>query len=90
MNKLRNTNTTFYTSDYTIDLANQYKQILLKSSTESICAIANFDVTELTQKVNFGKTGNWQDYFTGNQLNVSDNSIDITLQPGEYRLYISK
>lgn len=90
MNKLRNTNTTFYTSDYTIDLANQYKQILLKSSTESICAIANFDVTELTQKVNFGKTGNWQDYFTGNQLNVSDNSIDVTLQPGEYRLYISK
>ncbi|WP_291105374.1 MULTISPECIES: alpha-amylase family glycosyl hydrolase [unclassified Dysgonomonas] len=90
MNKLRNTNTTFYTSDYTIDLANQYKQVLLKSSTESICAIANFDVTELTQKVNFGKTGNWQDYFTGNQLNVSDNSIDITLQPGEYRLYISK
>lgn len=90
MNKLRNTNTTFYTSDYTIDLANQYKQILLKSSTESICAIANFDVIELTQKVNFGKTGNWQDYFTGNQLNVSDNSIDITLQPGEYRLYISK
>ena len=90
MNKLRNTNTTFYTSDYSIDLANQYKQILLKSSTESICAIANFDVTELTQKVNFGKTGNWQDYFTGNQLNVSDNSIDITLQPGEYRLYISK
>ena len=90
MNKLRNTNTTFYTSDYTIDLANQYKQILLKSSTESICAIANFDVTELTQKVNFGKTGNWQDYFTGNQLNVSDNSIDVTLQPGQYRLYISK
>ena len=90
MNKLRNTNTTFYTSDYTIDLANQYKQILLKSSTESICAIANFDVIELTQKVNFGKAGNWQDYFTGNQLNVSDNSIDITLQPGEYRLYISK
>ena len=90
MNKLRNTNTTFYTSDYTIDLANQYKQILLKSSTESICAIANFDVIELTQKVNFGKAGNWQDYFTGNQLNVYDNSIDITLQPGEYRLYISK
>lgn len=90
INKLRNTNTTFYTSDYTIDLANQYKQILLKSSTESICAIANFDVTELTQKVNFGKTGKWEDYFTGNQLNVSDNSIDITLQPGEYRLYISK
>ena len=90
MNKLRNTNTTFYTSDYTIDLANQYKQILLKSSTESICVIANFDVTELTQKVNFGKTGKWEDYFTGNQLNVSDNSIDIILQPGEYRLYISK
>lgn len=90
INKLRNTNTTFYTTDYTIDLANQYKQILLKSSAESICAIANFDVTELTQKVNFGKTGKWEDYFTGNQLNVSDNSIDITLQPGEYRLYISK
>jgi 1,4-alpha-glucan branching enzyme len=90
MNKLRNSNTAFSASDYTIDVGNQYKQILLKGSSEYVCAIANFDVAEATATVNFGKAGNWEDYFSGDKLSLSTTTQSIKLQPGEYRLYMSK
>lgn len=90
MNTLRNSNAAFSSSDYVIDTKNQYKQILLKSANGYVCAIANFDVAEATQTVNFGKTGKWEDYFSGNTLSLSATTETIKLQPGEYRLYISK
>lgn len=90
MNILRNSNMAFSTSDYIADVKNQFKQILLKSSDQYVCAIANFDVVELTQNVNFGKTGQWEDYFSNEKLNLTGITQDIKLQPGEYRLYISK
>ncbi len=64
MNTLRNSNAAFSTSDYLADVRNQFKQILLKSSGGYVCTIANFDVVELAQEVNFGKTGQWEDYFS--------------------------
>lgn len=90
MIKLRNQNTIFSTNDYTIKEDDLYKQILLKSSTGNICAIANLNVTVTTKSVTFGKTGEWEDYFTGEKLNLTATSKDVELQPGEYRLYISK
>jgi len=90
MNKLRNSNQVFGTNDYTIDLANQYKQILLKSGNNYVCAIANFDVVPLSAPVNLGKGGAWTEYFTNTQADFPTGTQTIELQPGEYRLYISK
>ena len=90
MNKIRNSNVTFSTDDYVADVKDQFKQIRLRSSDEYVCAIANFDVVELTQSVNFGKAGQWEDYFSSSKLTLTGTTQDIKLQPGEYRLYISK
>ncbi|MDR0825017.1 MAG: alpha-amylase [Prevotella sp.] len=90
MNKLRYTNAAFSTDNYTADVKNQFKQILLKSTSGYVCAIANFDVVELTQHVDFGKAGKWEDYFSNEKLDLSATTQDIKLKPGEYRLYMSK
>lgn len=90
MNKLRNENAIFSTGDYTIKEDDLYKQILLKSGSGNVCAVANFNVSVTSKTVDFGKTGEWEDYFTGDKLNLTATSKDIELQPGEYRLYISK
>ncbi len=90
MNNLRNTNEIFYTSDFTANVSDQFKQILLKSDNGYICAIANFDYQNASATVNFGKTGEWEDYFTGEKLTLTTTDQIIELQPGEYRLYISK
>lgn len=90
MNKIRTSNPVFSTSDYEIDLKNQFKQILLKSGSGYICVIANFDVVPVFADVKFEKIGKWQEYFTKNEINVSDKALSIELKPGEYRLYMSK
>lgn len=90
MNKLRNENPTFSTNDYITDVVGQYKQVLLKSNSGYVCAIANFDVKPVAATVKFGKSGKWQEYFSKSEINLSADSQAIELQPGEYRLYISK
>lgn len=90
MNKLRNSNSVFSTKDYTTDLVNQYKQILLKSGSNYVCAIANFDVKPVSAAVNFGKAGTWTEYFSNSTFTTTGDMETIELQPGEYRLYVSK
>ncbi|MFV0310068.1 MAG: alpha-amylase family glycosyl hydrolase [Dysgonomonas sp.] len=90
MNKLHTTNPIFSTTDYTIGIGDNFKQILLKSAEGYVCAIANFAIVHATATVNFGKTGTWQDYFTGKTLVVNESTQEITLNPGEYYLYFSK
>ncbi len=90
INKLRTTDPIFSTSDYTTDLVNNFKQILLRSPAGYACAIANFDVESLTATVNFGKVGTWTDYFTGKKLVVTDKNQSVELKPGEYYLYLNK
>lgn len=87
MNQLRNTYPVFSTSNYTINVSGQVKQILLQSSEGNVCAVANFGVTSQTATVNFGKNGVWHDYFSENTLDVGESAMSLTLQPGEYHLY---
>ena len=90
MNELRKTKSVFSTSDYDIDFKTNYKTIVLKSTNEIVVAIANFDVIPRTKSVNFTKSGVWEDQFSDSEITTTDNSISITLDPGEYRLYLSK
>ena len=80
----------FSTSDYTIDLTNHFKTVVLKSANETVVAMANFDVVTKTKNVNFTKTGVWNDYFTGLEITADAATKSITLNPGEYRLYFSQ
>ena len=80
----------FSTSDYTIDLTNNFKTIVLKSANETVAAMANFDVTTQTKDVNFTKTGVWKDYFSDSEITADAPTKSITLNPGEYRLYFSQ
>ena len=80
----------FSTSDYTIDLKNNFKTIILKSTNETVVAMANFDVVARTKSVNFSKAATWKDYFSGDEITTTTAAISITLEPGEYRLYFSE
>jgi 1,4-alpha-glucan branching enzyme len=90
MINLRKTQAVFSTSDYTTDLINNFKTVILKSDNETAIAMANFNLKETTKNINFGKGGIWTEYFSGNQINLNSTSENITLAPGEYRLYFSK
>jgi hypothetical protein len=87
---LRKNNPVFSTSDYTIDLVNHFKTIVLQATDETVVAMANFDVTDRSKDVNFTKAGVWKDFFSGEEITTTAATESITLEAGEYRLYFSK
>ena len=77
----------FSTQNYTCELKEPFKYITLTSSNQSVVAMANFDVVEVTQRVDFGTSGTWRDYFTHESITIASPLAEVTLSAGEYRLY---
>ncbi|MBI1781334.1 MAG: T9SS type A sorting domain-containing protein, partial [Sphingobacteriales bacterium] len=67
-----------------------YKTIVLDSSSLKVVVVANFDVVQQSVSVTFPQTGTWYSYLTGSTLNVAGATQNITLQPGEYYVYLNK
>lgn len=87
---LKNSVNAFKSADYEIDLQSNLKQILLRSTNEYVCTIANMDMEPQMMNVNFEKTGTWVEQFSNTTISVDNPITQITLQPGEYKVYISK
>jgi len=55
-----------------------------------LVVVGNFDLSAKTAPVNFPVAGTWYSYLTKTSINVTGTSASITLQPGEYHVYINK
>lgn len=55
-----------------------------------VVVIGNFDIAARTASFNFPATGTWHSYLTKTSINVTGGSANITLQPGEYHVYLNK
>lgn len=85
--KLKKTQPVFQTADFTLDFSGLVKRMTLNSPTLTVYGVSNFDTKNSTQPAGFPLGGTWYDYFTGQSLNVTDPSVPVTLQPGEFHLY---
>ena len=74
------------------------KQITLKnvpytstpadSTQMNVQVVGNFELTSQVISVNFSHQGTWYDYYDeGKSFNVSGNTENIFLEPGEYKIY---
>jgi len=79
----------FRTSDYTMTAGNNVaaKKLVLRHDEGDAIVVGNFDVTGTNVQPGFTQTGWWYELFSGDSLDVTDISVIITLNPGEYRLY---
>ncbi|NOQ92111.1 MAG: T9SS type A sorting domain-containing protein [Flavobacteriaceae bacterium] len=80
----------FQTTDFTLNVNTLVKNIVLRHSDMDVVVVGNFDVTTKSVNPNFTKTGTWYEYYTSTQMNVTNTTGLISLQPGEYRLYTTK
>ena len=64
----------------------------IRSAADSsqIVIVGNFDVTAQSGSVTFPVAGTWYDYLNGNTITATGVSQSITLQPGEYHLYLNR
>ena len=85
--KLKTTQEIFKTTDFMVDLAGMVKKLTLTNSTNKLISIANLDLAERSVADIFPNAGKWYDFFTGNELNVSDLATKYTLKAGEFHIY---
>lgn len=84
----------FIANNITIDrsLAGAFKWLKLRSATDSslLCIIGNFDVTAQTATFTFPAAGTWFDYLANTSFTATAGPQTITLQPGEYHVYVNR
>lgn len=80
----------FKSTDFVMDVASNKKQVLLKSNEGYVCTVANMGVASTDIEVNFGKAASWTEVFSNTSFTSTDAKQNLTLKPGEYRVYISK
>jgi len=79
----------FSSGNFSINASGQLKKISITDPSMDITILGNFGVTTGNITPYFQKRGMWYEYFLGDSLNVTDTLAQISLQPGEYRIYTS-
>ncbi len=77
----------------TIDqnLGGGFKWLRVNSGdTSRLVVVGNFDVTPQTGTITFPTAGTWYNYLDSSLLTTTGSAQSITLQPGEYRVYINR
>ena len=66
------------------------KWVQLSTDSAHLVVVGNFDINPISGSVPFPLTGSWTDYFTGTRLEVAAPTQTVSLQPGEYRIYLDR
>lgn len=72
------------------DFTNAFKWLQVTTDTSNMTVIGNFDVLPATGTVTFQNPGTWYDYLTGATFSATGSAQSITLQPGEYHVYLNR
>lgn len=86
----------FKTDNFTLEVADDFeKKIYLVddnatgSEPKYVIIVGNFRVTSLTTQAFFQEAGTWYDEVTETSSEVSHTSMNLTLAPGEFKIYFN-
>ncbi|MDQ3682889.1 MAG: alpha-amylase family glycosyl hydrolase [Bacteroidota bacterium] len=71
-------------------LAGAYKTIKVNADTSRLMVVGNFDVNAITSTITFPTAGIWYDYLNGNTFTATGAAQQVSLQPGEYHVYLNR
>jgi 1,4-alpha-glucan branching enzyme len=80
----------FESEDFTLNTSSFLKRIEINGDDMNVRIIGNFDVEASEIDPNFSETGTWYDYFSGEELTITDVNALIDLEAGEYHIYTNK
>jgi glycosidase len=82
----------FLTGSINSSLSATFKWIKVSSAsdTSDILVVGNFDVQAQTSSVSFQTAGTWFDYLAGTPYTATGSAQNITLQPGEFHIYVNR
>ena len=85
--KLKKDYPAFSSNDFRMSVSGYLKRMWINHPSMNVVVIANFAVFTDTMLPEFQNTGKWYNYFTGEELNVVNADMPVTLEPGEFRIY---
>ncbi len=85
--KLKTTQEIFRTTDFQADLGGIVKKMTLKNATSQLISVSNFALNESSVANIFPILGKWYDYFTSEELEVTDLTKIYPLKSGEFHIY---
>jgi hypothetical protein len=89
--QLRKNYDVFETTDFQLNVSTgKIRSVRLNSPSMNVVAVSNIATTTETATVVFQHTGTWYDYYTGATLDVTGANASVTLNAGDYRLYIDQ
>jgi hypothetical protein len=77
-------------TNFSYSLSGAQKSYKLTYGTYHVIVVGNFALEEAKVTLSFPATGTWNDYFNQSTFEVTGENMDITLQPGEYRLFSTR
>jgi len=80
----------FITNQINRNLSSGFKWLQITTDTSKICVVGNFDVVSQTGSVTFQTAGTWYDYLDGTTITATGAAQNITLQVGEYHVYLNR
>jgi len=80
----------FLTNQIDRDLASAIKTLRVSTDSSKIMVVGNFGVTTQTGAVTFQSAGTWYDYLNGGTINATGAAQVMSLEPGEYHVYLNR
>jgi hypothetical protein len=76
----------------TRNLGGAFKTMTIRSALDSsmLCVIGNFNVLGQTNSFTFPSAGTWYDYLNGTTFTATGSDQPVTLQPGEFHVYLNR
>lgn len=90
LNRLKQTYEEFMPESFSYQLNGAVKWYRLTSGENHVFSLGNFDIQQNQANVTFPKTGKWYEFFTRDSIEISNTNQNLTLAPGEYRLYSTR
>ena len=81
---------TFVTNNVNYNLGGALKWLQVNSDSLKIMVYGNFDVAPTTGTISFQNSGTWYNYLSGGSRTATGLAESVTLQPGEYYVYVNR
>jgi len=90
--ELKKTAPALESSNFTLNVGANvaFKRIQIDDPSMNVIIVGNFGVTSTSGNPAFQNTGTWYDYLSGDSIQVTNTTANITLAAGEYHVYLSK
>lgn len=80
----------FTSNRITWDLSGAIKYFKITTDTSNLLVVGNFDVIPQSSNITFQSAGTWYDYLSTATITATGSAQAITLQPGEYHVYLNR